>query len=118
VVYGGATALALRRMMGPWAAALLACLPVTAAIGATRLALDVHTPAEVALGGLVGLIGVLAMILLSGNPPLALRPWRVVVAGLALMLLLHGIRLPAEQQIRWASLHIWPFSACRAATAP
>jgi hypothetical protein len=29
------------------------------------------------------------------------------------MVALHGVRLPAEAQIRWASWHIWPFSACR-----
>jgi membrane-associated phospholipid phosphatase len=115
MVYGGFIALVLRRFLSPWRAALLACLPVAVAIGATRLALQVHTPAEVTLASLVGLTGVVCLVFLAGKPPTGLRPWRVGVAGLAIMLLLHGIRLPAEQQIRWASLHMWPFSTCHAA---
>ncbi len=113
MVYGGFLGLALRRFIGPLAAGCLASLPIAAVVGASRLAIHVHTPAEVALGALVGLAGVLAMIYLAGAPPRLLRPWRVVLAGLFIMLLLHGLRLPAETQIRWASFHVWPFSLCR-----
>lgn len=112
-VYGGGLALGLRRRLGPLPAACLASLPVAAAIGATRLALHVHTGAEVLLGGGVGLAGVLGLVFLAGPAPRLRHPWRVVLAGLALMLVLHGTRLPAEAQLRWASFHVWPFSLCR-----
>jgi membrane-associated phospholipid phosphatase len=112
-LYGGGLALSLRRRLGPLAAACLASLPVAAAIGLTRLALHVHTGAEVVLGGAVGLAGVVGLVFLAGPPPRLRHPWRVVLAGLAVMLVLHGTRLPAEAQLRWASFHIWPFTLCR-----
>jgi membrane-associated phospholipid phosphatase len=112
-IYGGGLALALRRRLGPWSASLAAALPITIAIGATRLALQVHSPAEVLLGALVGVAGVLGMVFLAGAPPAGLRVWRVALAALAAMIVLHGIRLPAEGQIQWASANIWPFSLCK-----
>jgi membrane-associated phospholipid phosphatase len=112
-IYGGAIALALRRFLSPWPAIILAGLPLALAIGATRLALGVHTLGETIAGGAVGLAGTAGMVFLAGPPPAGLRAWRIVLPILALIALLHGLRLPAEQHIRWAALHVWPFSVCR-----
>ncbi len=116
VVYGGLLALALRRGAAASAACCLAC---AAGFGASRLALGVHTPAEVALGCVVAAIGGAVLAHAGGwprrvarhpEPASAARPrgggawgrtdtWAWTAAGLALVWTLHGRHLPAEPAI-------------------
>jgi membrane-associated phospholipid phosphatase len=75
--------------------ALLAAL----LIGVTRVALGLHTAAEAALGGALGVLGVLGFALLAGRPPTLRLRW-LFAAMVAVALLLHGLHLDVEQQIR------------------
>jgi membrane-associated phospholipid phosphatase len=77
------------------AVALLAAL----LIGVTRVALGLHTAAEVALGAALGVLGVLGFALLAGRPPTLRLRW-LFAAMVAVALLLHGLHLDVEQQIR------------------
>ena len=82
-------------------------------IGLTRLALHVHTVADVVLGGAIGMAGVALLSRLVGPRPPCLRaPWLLVPVCIV-MLVFHGDRLQAEAGIRWFALDIWPFSVCR-----
>src|SRR5271165_5092067 len=72
-------------------------------IGVTRIALGLHTPAEVVLGGALGMLGVLGFALLAGRPP-ALRLRWLFATVVVVALLLHGQHLNAETRIRAAAL--------------
>ena len=108
MVYGG-----LFVLLTPRAAAIQAAIAVAFVIGLTRLALHVHTVADVVLGGAIGLAGVALLSRLVGPRPPCLRaPWLLVPVCIV-MLVFHGDRLQAEAGIRWFALDIWPFSVCR-----
>ena len=113
VVYGGMLALWLRCSRGT---AMLLGIAVAVIVGATRLDLGVHSLADVLLGGAVGVAGCAALVCLAG-PALAHRAeqpskpgW--VILALAVILLLHGERLPAEVIIHRAA-RAWLEPACR-----
>jgi membrane-associated phospholipid phosphatase len=100
VVCGGLAVLA--GLSGP--AVGLAAAAGAAAIGATRIALGMHTWAEALLGGAVGVGGALVLARLAGpRPPRFHLRW-VLVAAVTVVTLFHGLRLPAEARIRAASL--------------
>lgn len=99
-VYGGVLALILRRRRDLPAAWLAGGLPAAIAIGASRLALGVHSPAEVLAGGTVGMAGVLALVRGAGRPPGLAPIGRGVAVALPLLVLLHGTRAPAESALR------------------
>jgi membrane-associated phospholipid phosphatase len=73
---------------------------VAAVIGLSRLVLGAHSLPEVMLGAMVGLAGVWALQLLAGAPPPDLNIRRVVVIGVAIVLVFHGLHFPAEAHIR------------------
>ena len=81
----------------------LAALAGATVIGLTRVALGMHSWAEVLLGGAVGVAGALALARLAGPRPARLRLRWVAVAAVTVVTLLHGLRLPAEAEIRAAS---------------
>ena len=115
VVYGGLAGLvgARTRLGGRWTCAL-AGIAVGLGIGLTRLMLAAHSPAEVGLGLLIGLAGVLAFAFLSGAC-LAQRSGMPALIGAALLvLLLHGNRLPAEEVLEggWAARARHFIAAC------
>ena len=103
VIYGGLAALWLRRRVGTMAALVLGALPMALLFAATRLALRVHTLPEVLIGASTGLAGVALLLRLAGPAPAGLRGWRLAVPGLAVMVALHGARLPLEARLHQAA---------------
>jgi membrane-associated phospholipid phosphatase len=71
-------------------------------IGVTRVVLGLHTPAEVAAGGALGVLGMLGFALLAGKPP-PLRLRFLFAAIVVVAVLLHGQHLDAETRIRTAA---------------
>ncbi len=110
VVYGGLVAL-LVRTKWPERVALISASVVAAVIGASRLALGVHSVADVLVGAPVGIVGAYALIRLAGPPPLRLRFASVIgVVLLICVLLLHGTHLQAEAEI---GKFAWNLGFCR-----
>ena len=99
VVCGGIAVLA---GLGGTAVALAAAAGA-AVIGLSRVALGMHSWAEVLLGGAIGVAGALVLARLAGPRPDGLRLRWVVVAAVTVVTVLHGVRLPAEAEIRAAS---------------
>ncbi len=117
VVYGGLAGIAMRAVTNNkyWLLACTLAVAILCAIvfGATRLRLGVHSMPEVLAGGMIGVGGALSSTVLAGVPSPAVRLSHVLVAGLAILTLMHGIHLPAEAAIRAAAFTFWPFSTCR-----
>ena len=112
-VYGGLLAIAVRRFGGSVRLTLLCPVVVALVIGGTRIILNVHTLADVTMGGLLGLAGALVTAGLAGPPPPSFRLRLVAELCLVVFVVLHGIQLPAEAMIRLAAGHLWAFAACR-----
>ena len=100
VVYGGLAVLLLRGMVPR---VLLVAIPaaIVLAMGYIRVALLAHDLAEVAVGGIVGGIGVVVLAIAAGPRPRVIG-WPVFGAAACTMLLFHGLHLPAEAAIRSA----------------
>lgn len=112
-IYGGLLALAARLVTGHGRWTLACALSVMLVIGASRVALGAHTGLEVALGGVVGVCGAMAASRFAGAPPSGLRIGRLAAVTVFVLVLLHGVRMPAEAVIRSAALDMWPLSECR-----
>lgn len=99
ILWGG-----LGLLLLPPARRLTIGLPIAAAfaalIGATRLALQVHTLPDVLAGAAIGLAGATVLALRLDEPPAPFRRLRLVVGPLVVAALLHGQRLPAEPILR------------------
>ena len=113
VVYGSLLGIWIRRRTGTARYTVPAALFFVAVIGASRIGLGVHSPIEVVIGGTVGLIGAIAAVLLAGPPPERFRFRRIAVAMIVVILVFHGLKLPAEIEIEKLAFTMWPFSACR-----
>jgi len=94
VTCGGLVALLTGRPRWALAVSVLAAV----VIGGSRLALGVHTVPEVLVGALVGVGGAGATAWLAGPVPVFNRNW-MVMSALTIVVLLHGMRLPAEAEI-------------------
>ncbi len=95
VVSGGLMVVLLGRR--EWAlpvAVAAACL-----IGLSRLAIGAHVPLEVLVGGIVGAGGAVIIARTAGPMPEFSRG-RVAMLALLVVVFMHGIRMPAEAQIR------------------
>jgi membrane-associated phospholipid phosphatase len=110
--YGGLLVVAGPECLGGLAGAALAGGGMALLFGLTRLALHVHTVADVVVGMAVGLCGAAAIGWAAGPRPAGLRRSVLVGAALAVMLLAHGARLQAETRIRHAALWVWPLTLC------
>ena len=106
-IYGGLAAVLLGRNR----AALLPALLIASLIAVTRLALGVHTVADVVAGGVIGLAAVAALHHLVGPLPSA-RRWQPALLALAVAALLHGAHLDAEGAIRDLAARLRPAMAC------
>ena len=110
VVAGGLAAVLWRRRSAVLGMAALAAI----VIGLSRLALGVHSPAEVMIGAGVGLAGALALPLLAGPTPRGLDGRRIAVIAVAVVVIFHGMHLPAEAHIRstaWRFANV--FAVCQ-----
>jgi membrane-associated phospholipid phosphatase len=112
-VYGGLVGIAGRFKTGTARWAVPSALIFALVIGASRLALGVHSKPEVIIGGVVGVAGAFAATALSGPPPLALRFRNVAAVTVLVLLLLHGFRMPAEAAVNAVALRVWLLSSCR-----
>jgi membrane-associated phospholipid phosphatase len=80
---------------------LAAALAASLLIGATRLALGVHTGADVLAGAASALLGTASLLRLAGPRPARLRHLPAILALLLLTAFVqHGARLDAEARIR------------------
>ena len=114
VIYGGLVALWLRRRSIPAAACLVVGAgPAAGLIGASRIAVSAHSLVEVGVGAAVGIAGVAVLLRLAGVPPPGLRLGRVAAVALVVMLVLHGLRLPVEPDIKAVAGWL-PARVCRA----
>ncbi len=116
-VYGGGFALLVQGRRPATRVAALAALLVAVAIGVTRLALGVHSLADVCAGSAPGVIGAVSMRWLAGERPPGLPLARVAALALVTITLLHGRRLDAEPRLRWAAVQFWPLTLCRSEAA-
>lgn len=110
VVYGGLAALVVPRHGNVVGIAVAAA--VAALIGWSRLALGVHTLADVLAGAGAGVPGAAVVARLAGGS--ARGHLRLLLAGLAVLALFHGLHLPAEAAITRAVGGFWPASGCPA----
>ena len=113
VVYGSLVAIWIRHKSGTGVWTVPAALLFVLLIGGSRLALGYHSPVEVLIGGSVGLVGAILAVYLAGPPPEQFRFRVIALASVVVVVIFHGLRLPAEAEITRISFTIWPFSACR-----
>ena len=99
-IYGG-----LAMMLRPrtWSLRVAVAVPLLIAcvVGYTRIGLQAHDLSEVVIGGVIGVTGAVLLAVLAGPAPRSLA-LPVIVAIAATSLVLHGTRLPIEQQIHAA----------------
>jgi membrane-associated phospholipid phosphatase len=109
VVYAGLLALVGGRFAPRMFIALLASLVFGLLFGFSRIKLQVHTLADVLVGGAVGLGGALVLAWLAGPRRTDARAAGMpVIAAVALAAILafHGQRLIAESELRAIAAHI------------
>lgn len=113
VVYGTILGFINTRLGGRQAARVLIVLAVVVLIGASRVLLGAHTPAEAMIGGAIGILAAQAILHVAGEPTGRRSVTLSLLPILVLPLLLHGLHVPAEEQIRLHAFGMWPFSLCR-----
>jgi membrane-associated phospholipid phosphatase len=115
VVTGGLATLLFRRSATFLPVAALAAI----VIGISRIVLGAHSLPEVALGAVVGLAGALTLRLLAGRPPPGLDIRRIAVVAAGIVVVFHGLHLPAEAHIRataWRVAHM--LAVCQPGDVP
>jgi membrane-associated phospholipid phosphatase len=96
VVAGGLAAV----LLGRRASVLPLAALVAVLIGISRIVLGAHSLQEVLLGALVGMVGASALLLIAGRLPPTLNVRRIAVVAVAVVVVFHGLHLPAEAHIR------------------
>ncbi|MFT8808628.1 MAG: phosphatase PAP2 family protein [Gluconobacter sp.] len=116
-VYGGAAVLFSRSPR----TCLAVAFGIALSAGCARIALHVHSLAEVFIGAGVGLLGVLLLTLARKNElrTLSGTTWSkrpilfLITGGLVLTMILHGLRSPAETWLEYFSHQfVAPFMRC------
>ena len=114
VVCGGLALIVVRRDR-PHRALLIAVL-AAAVVGSSRLLLGAHSLPEVLLGGAIGIAGASLLARLAGPPPQGLRARWVAAVAVAVLVVFHGTRLPAEPLIGGLAFRLaQQFRVCRGA---
>lgn len=114
-VYGGLLSLLLpepRRGLRRVIAVVLIAGMFAIIFGGTRLALHVHTRADVVAGALLGIAGALVLARLAGPRPAGMRATVPLATALAVVLVFHGQHIRAEDKIDHLSRLIWPLTLC------
>jgi membrane-associated phospholipid phosphatase len=115
-VYGGLAGLLVAAIRHDIRGAVVCAIVVGASfavvIGQSRLMLDRHSLAEVMIGGAIGIGGAAGFVAFAGAPAPATRIGAIVALGLILVLLLHGVRLSAEETIKSMASQFWPLTQC------
>jgi membrane-associated phospholipid phosphatase len=114
VTYGGLLAIFLRakwRCSSYWA--LPSATVIALVVGCSRMGLSFHSFGEVAIGGMVGVVGAFIAVMAAGPPPSQFKIGRVLAIGCVLLVALYGLRLPAESAIHNLAFTLWPLSLCR-----
>jgi membrane-associated phospholipid phosphatase len=115
-VYGGLIAIAMRSIWNNkrWALPFTVAIAVfpAVAIGASRLILDLHSMAEVAVGGMIGVGGAVSFVMLAGPPLPGVRMLRIMTTGLLIIVMFYGFRITAEAAIKSVATNLWPFPEC------
>jgi membrane-associated phospholipid phosphatase len=115
-VYSGFIAMVMRSTWGNkrWALPCTVAIAVfvAAIFGASRVVLGLHSIAEVLVGGAIGAGGAVSYVVLAGTPMRAVRMLRVVPTSLLIVIVLHGLHVPAEAAIKSVAINLWPFSEC------
>jgi membrane-associated phospholipid phosphatase len=116
VVCGG---LALILGRGRYAGAVpLAAAAAALVVGLSRLVLGLHTAPEVIVGGTVGIAGAMLLDRVAGRPPLDLNLRWIIGTVVAVLVLFHGLRLPAEAAIRFLAFRAaLDFRVCQSTKA-
>ncbi len=92
---------------------LPAALVAAVVIGISRFVLGMHSLAEVVIGALIGLTGAAALLKFAGPPP-RLRTGPLIAVIVMIVVLFHGLHLPAEAAIRHTALRVAQYiPACR-----
>jgi membrane-associated phospholipid phosphatase len=112
-IYGSLLAIVARRISGRSGWTLPCATLAVLVIGASRLILGVHTLSDVVIGGLVGILGAMAFARLAGQPPAGLRLRPILIVVLLVVIILHGVHLPAEAAIQSVETDIWSVFECR-----
>ena len=109
VVYTGLLALLLERFAAKSWAVVAAGAALSTLFGSTRVAMQVHTLADVAVGAAVGMAGGLVLAKLSGMPRRNAPVFgNAIVAAVALITVVafHGHRLNVEADIQWIAAEV------------
>ena len=102
MVYGGLVMMLASRAM-PHLRGVLVAGMFAVAFGFTRLALHVHSRPDVMVGALIGMAGAMLLTRLAGDRPDRMRTLIPFGTAVAVILLLHGTRLPAETWLKDAA---------------
>jgi membrane-associated phospholipid phosphatase len=111
VAYGGLLALLAPP---PWRVRLAvgAAVAIAVVVGASRLALAVHSRSEVLVGALIGVAGAVLLARFAGERPAGLRRAVPLAVAVGVLVLFHGEHLQAEDGIARLSQIIWPLTLC------
>jgi len=96
VVSGGLASM----LTGRRGAAAMLAVVVAGVIGMSRLLLGAHSVPEVAVGAAIGLAGAVILPRLAGPPPPGFDVRRPALAAVAVVIVFHGLHMPAEAHIR------------------
>ena len=115
LVYGSLAALPTGGTRSRWVGVVWATL-FAVVLGFSRLRLGVHSPADVLVGGLIGVAGaglLCAAVSRGRSRGTGLARPRTTFAAVAVALAItHGWHLNAENVVRGYSMVLWPFSVC------
>jgi membrane-associated phospholipid phosphatase len=109
LVYGAIAAIVLRPR--PAALAVIGAA-VAVVFGVSRVMVHAHSVPDVIVGGAVGVTALLLFVRAVGDLPPVLKPARLLLACLPIILLLHGARLTLEPHLRGAADYLG-LSICR-----